>query len=168
MLVLDTPHLELTPCPLDFARVVTVDKPRAERFLKARVPQEWLEDDLQDYLPLYVQHLEQEPDMLTWGIWLMIRAQDRVLVGDIGFKGKPDTSGTIDIGYKVLTPYRRRGYAYEAARALVDWAFAQPAVRRITAQSLTDNAGSIRVLEKLGMQRTKTEGGYIHWELKAP
>jgi ribosomal-protein-alanine N-acetyltransferase len=38
----------------------------------------------------------------------------------------------------------------------------------VIAECLPDNVGSIRVLEKLGMQRTGIEGMYIKWKLDKP
>jgi [ribosomal protein S5]-alanine N-acetyltransferase len=166
-MIIHTSRLELIPCSLDFAQTIIIDKTAAEKLIDAHVPDEWMTGSLQHYLPVYLQQLQADPEMLMWGIWLMIQREERVMVGDIGFKGKPDSAGTIDLGYKVLSAYRRQGYAYEAAQALVDWAFKQPRVKRIIAQTLVDNMPSIRVLEKLGMQRIRVEDDYIHWELKS-
>ena len=89
------------------------------------------------------------------------------MIGDLGFKGKPNRRGTVEIGYRVAPAYRRQGYASEATRALVDWALAQGGVERITAECNPDNVGSIRVLEKLGMRRLESDGVLLRWELRA-
>jgi len=99
-------------------------------------------------------------------MWLVVHAADRVVIGDVGFKGRSDGADTVDIGYSILPGYRNQGYAYEAAQALIDWAFAQPGIARVIATCLPDNAPSIRVLEKLGMQRTgATASGMLGWTL---
>jgi RimJ/RimL family protein N-acetyltransferase len=46
-----------------------------------------------------------------------------------------------------------RGYATEAARALLQWAFATLDLNRVQAETDTRNAASARVLEKLGFVR---------------
>lgn len=68
------------------------------------------------------------------------------------------------------TPLTRdggRGYTTEMARALVGWVLEQPDVRRVTAECLEDNPGSIRVLEKTGFERvgrrTDEEGPLLLW-----
>jgi len=48
--------------------------------------------------------------------------------------------------------HRKRGYAAEAARALVDHAFSQMHLKRILATTEDDNAASQGVMRKLGMQ----------------
>ena len=52
----------------------------------------------------------------------MIRREDRLAVGSMGFKAPPDTTGTVEIGYAVNRSQRGRGYATEMAGALVAWA----------------------------------------------
>jgi ribosomal-protein-alanine N-acetyltransferase len=53
--------------------------------------------------------------------------------------------------YAISAVYRRQGYASEAARALVDYAFQHLFLRRIIAETDYDNIASIGVMRKLGM-----------------
>ena len=69
-------------------------------------------------------------------------------VGDICFKG-PQKQGTVEWGYGLEQPYQGMGYMTEAARMLLDWAFSQPEVYAVEAETRADNAASQRVLEKL-------------------
>jgi ribosomal-protein-alanine N-acetyltransferase len=90
------------------------------------------------------------------------------VIGAAGFKGRPDARGAVDIGYGILPPWRRRGLATEAARALVDHVRDDPAVQRVTADCRVDNPASIRVLERLGLTRVDRRAGLIYWELELP
>lgn len=59
-----------------------------------------------------------------------------------------------EIGYSVARNYWGRGLVTEAARAIIDAAFlAQPELNRIRAMADARNAGSLRVMEKLGLVR---------------
>ena len=51
-----------------------------------------------------------------------------------------------------LLKYWNKGYATEAVQELIDWAFRTGEVEMIIAETLLDNYGSIRVLEKLHMK----------------
>ena len=53
--------------------------------------------------------------------------------------------------YAVSLAQRRRGFAVEAAQALIDYAFQQLHIRRVIATTDDDNAGSIGVMRRLGM-----------------
>ena len=60
---------------------------------------------------------------------------------------------THEIGWVVSRPHQRQGYATEAARALLDHGFRMLGLHRVIATCETDNAASVRVMERLGMRR---------------
>jgi ribosomal-protein-alanine N-acetyltransferase len=61
---------------------------------------------------------------------------------------------TCELGlYYALAPaYQRQGYTSEAAAAMVEYAFQGMRLRRVVATTTYDNAGSMGVMRKLGMQ----------------
>lgn len=61
-----------------------------------------------------------------------------------------------EIGYSFLPRHQGNGYAVEATRALLDWAFAAAGVHRVVARLEARNVPSARVAEKLGMRREAT------------
>ena len=62
-----------------------------------------------------------------------------------------------ELGYWIGQPYWRRGFATEAAAAILRHGFVELGLRRVTATTLHHNKASVRVLEKLGM-RFEREG----------
>jgi len=58
-----------------------------------------------------------------------------------------------EIGWLVREDRWRMGYAHEAMRAVVDWAFDAIGAARIVALTVPANVGSWRLMEKLGMAR---------------
>jgi RimJ/RimL family protein N-acetyltransferase len=58
-----------------------------------------------------------------------------------------------ELGYWLAVPAWGQGIATEAVRALVDFGFRELVLARVYAQVIEGNAGSIRVLEKIGMVR---------------
>ncbi len=57
------------------------------------------------------------------------------------------------LGYLMAASHWGQGYMQEAVAAVLDVAFAMPGVWRVDALCDTDNAASIRLLERSGMQR---------------
>jgi ribosomal-protein-alanine N-acetyltransferase len=57
-----------------------------------------------------------------------------------------------DLGYRFRPQYWGQGYGYEAAQAWLNYGFATLALPRICAYADVDNAGSRRILEKIGLQ----------------
>ncbi|MBD2665023.1 putative Acetyltransferase [Richelia sinica FACHB-800] len=152
-LQITTQRLELIPCSLEVAQGAAMkNKSQIEDLLGVRVPEEWFTSEVLDFLPTYCQMLEDDPSQLGWGVWLIIHMDDATLIGDLGFAGKPDELGTVEMGYEVISSYRYQGYAFEAVEALVNFAFTQSELKRIIAHCPQDNLGSMRILEKLGMQ----------------
>ena len=93
----------------------------------------------------------------------MIERESGSVVGDIGFLGPPDGDGCVEVGYSVIPDRRRRRYASEAARALVDWALREPGVKVVVAGCDSGNVPSIRTLERLGFRRTGEANRQIRW-----
>ena len=89
------------------------------------------------------------PDQWDWyAIWI-IELRNGTHIGDLCFKGL-DSNGVAEIGYGILEEYQGQGYATEAVKAALRWAFQNPNVTAIEAETDADNAASKRVLEKCG------------------
>jgi ribosomal-protein-alanine N-acetyltransferase len=166
-----TARLTLVPITVDVARAALDDRDLLEELVGATISDEWPNPDFAEALTFIRADLKRNPSYALW-TRLIVHTADRIVVGDAGFKSTPDESGTVEIGYGVVSAYRNDGIAGEAAGALIDWAFGQGSVRCIIAECYEDNAASARVLERLGMTRTGTERGrngtLIKWRLDAP
>lgn len=107
---------------------------------------------LEAVLPLVRSRLRQEPESLGWWTWLTVEKATRRVTGASGFGGPPDGEGAVMIGYATYPGANQRGFASEAAQALVQWALQQPGVRRVCASIPPDNIAARRVAEKIGMR----------------
>jgi RimJ/RimL family protein N-acetyltransferase len=97
--------------------------------------------------------LEANPDAADW--WTHLFLHEGTLVGVGGFKGAP-AEGIVEIGYALAPAWRGRGLALEAARGLMEHAFAYGDVRQVQAHTLAEENASGRILAKLGMQRVES------------
>jgi len=113
----------------------------------------------------HVENVKQDSALLPWGAWYVLRKEDDSVLGDIGFKGKPNEDQTVEIGYGFIEKYWNQGYAIEAVRELIDWAFKTGEVETIIAETLIDNYSSMRVLEKLHMKRVNATETMINWKI---
>jgi len=68
-----------------------------------------------------------------------------------------------ELGYWIALDCWNRGYATEASRRMIDFAFEDLALHRVEARHLLRNPASGRVMQKLGMQQ---EGVQRDWVLK--
>jgi RimJ/RimL family protein N-acetyltransferase len=101
------------------------------------------------------------------GGWVQFSVEEREtgrLVGDIGLS--PAEPGVIKVGYTIAPDVQGRGYATEAVRALVDYAFDTLGADVVRAYASADNTPSIRVVEKVGMhliERLEHRSGNETW-----
>jgi len=110
-----------------------------------------------------------EPDPWRHGFFVVHRAgRRRLVIGSAGFKGPPDADGIVEIAYGIVPAYAGRGYATEAAAALVTYAFDHGA-RQLRAHTLPLPNASTHVLLKCGFQNVGSvvdpdDGPVWRWE----
>ena len=106
------------------------------------------EAETREFLERAQSHIENEPRV---GFELaVIRGEPEELIGGIGLH--VDGSKAM-LGYCFARSAWGQGFATEAARVLVDFGFRSQGLHRIWACCDPENAGSIRVLQKLGMRQ---------------
>ncbi|HEX7736563.1 MAG TPA: GNAT family N-acetyltransferase [Ktedonobacteraceae bacterium] len=164
--IFETKHLQLVPFSLELIKATLEGTSKLGERLGVRVPEAWPGGDFAEILPALVAEMEAERSETAWN-WLIVHKEDRTIVGDVGFMSGP-SDGRAEIGYSIVEAYRNLGYATEAALYLIHWALQQPEIRQVTAQCLDDNVGSIKVLEKIGMQQREPDGQMLQWETRFP
>lgn len=75
------------------------------------------------------------------------------VIGMAGAVRMSKESGEHELYYHLGRPWWGKGFATEAASAVVDEVFSMPLVHRVSAEVVAENIASIRVLEKAGMMR---------------
>ncbi len=86
------------------------------------------------------------------GLSAAVELRDGTYVGDVVLFDLKVEHKTVELGFSLDPRHQGQGYATEASRALVDWAFAQ-GFHRVIGRLEARNTASARVLEKLGMRR---------------
>ncbi|NLE56743.1 MAG: GNAT family N-acetyltransferase [Planctomycetes bacterium] len=168
-----TNRMRLVPATVALAQAELTSRAEFARLLSATVPDEWPPEILADALPTFLEFIEAAPDQIGWFVWYAIvrgpGETSGILAASGGFKGPP-CDGTVEIGYSVLPRFQGQGFATETVRALVDWAFAQPGVSRIIAETTEGNVASMRLLHKLGFTGSEpgVEPGHIRLVLSRP
>jgi RimJ/RimL family protein N-acetyltransferase len=90
------------------------------------------------------------------GDWLCAAVESSetgALVGDVDLLWASDQHRSGELGFIVHPEHHGNGYAAEASRPLLDWAFGDLGLHRVIGRTEARNTGSARVLEKLGMRR---------------
>jgi RimJ/RimL family protein N-acetyltransferase len=135
---LQTRHLELLPhTPED----VKAQLERMDAAQRAEVSPDWLAR----------VEVATGIDPWTLGFALVDRATCTP-VGTCGYKGPPDADGIVEIAYGVAPAHQGKGYATEAAEALVAYAFGSSQVRLVLAHTRSQTGASAHVLTRCGFR----------------
>lgn len=115
-------------------------------FEKPPVIQEWLTNDIDHF----TKH--------GFGMGSVYIKENDKFIGRAGltYLDHDDTQPDIEIGYILLKTYWNKGYGTELASACVDWGFKHLKAKKLVAVTRPENKRSQHVLEKIGMQCTKT------------
>lgn len=148
-------RLRLVPLTLAEIRAVIGAMPPVER---AHVSAAWLEE----------LRAATAADPWKHGFAVVLR-DGGATVGTAGFKGPPSADGMVEIAYGIAAEHQGRGYATEAARALLEYAARSGSVRLVRAHTLPEPNASTRVLTKcgflsLGAVEDPEDGTVWRWE----
>lgn len=83
--------------------------------------------------------------------YLVERKEDNIPLGICGLV-KRDSLEDVDIGFAFLPTYWGKGYAYEAASAVLAYGLDTLGLKRIVAITTQDNHASAKLLEKVGLK----------------
>lgn len=138
---------------------------------------EWQDNDLQAFSlinqdPLVMAHM---PNLLTleetkafiskmsahyaahgFGPMALTLSSSGELIGYVGLKHiefQADFTPAIEIAWRVASQHWNQGYATEAAQAILEFGFQSLGLNEIVSMTVPANTGSIRVMEKIGMER---------------
>ena len=106
----------------------------------------------------YAQKVRQEIEQRGWGFWAVEEQESHQFIGFVGLhlqenKGIPYTP-MVEIGWRLHHRYWGKGYAPEAARFALRFAFEQLSTHDVYAFTARCNKSSLRVMQKIGMHDT--------------
>lgn len=140
-----------TPDDVDALYALDAD-PAVTRYLNGgrATPREEIRDV---QLPRFLAQYDEVPG---FGRWAAVEKATGAFLGWFALTADPAEPGTAELGYRLRREAWGQGYATEGSRALVDKGFAELGMRRVTANTMTVNTGSRRVMEKSGLRLLRT------------
>jgi len=104
--------------------------------------QEWIDWNLQNY------------ERYGFGLWVLNAAETGIFIGDCGLTYQEvEDRDELEIGYHVALPHRRRGFALEAGRAVLEFGFQHSDAPLICSKVDPSNTASIGVATRLHRHR---------------
>jgi ribosomal-protein-alanine N-acetyltransferase len=107
-----------------------------------------------------VRRMIERDEQQGYGIWPVVHKDDHRVIGECGVTQIPGHEPDIEIAWIFNRAYHGRGYASEAARAVLEYAFSDLHIARIYALIDRFNAPSIAVANRLGMRYDRVIRAY--------
>ncbi|GAB4350164.1 MAG: GNAT family N-acetyltransferase [Flammeovirgaceae bacterium] len=167
---IETTNLDLIPCDIEILKAAIQGDEILAKKINVIVQDNWTEFGVGP-LQFSLDRLAEGDAEKNWWTYLPIHKEDNKLIGSGGYKGKPTTDGTVEIGYEIAPAYRNRGLATEMAKGLIENAFKDTRVKSIIAHTLGQENPSTKVLKKCGFEKVQEINDPDHgliwkWELK--
>lgn len=153
-MIIETGRLELIPLTPMQLRLWAENITGLEKELSAAYMAEPMKDEFLNIVRNQLKIAEKDPDNYLWhSFWLILRKEDRVIVGSADFKGPPDKSGSVEIGYGLGKAFEHQGYMTETVKAMCAWALRQSKVTAVTAETDLDGLASQKILQQCGFKK---------------
>ena len=166
--MIETQRLILIPCDEKYLQAFLRDENEMANLLGVKIAEGWLQ--FPESIAYTLRLLQDNPEILGWGMYFFILKDKNLLVGNGGYKGAADEDGMVEIGYSIALMYQNQGLATEAALGMIDYAFSYKNVKMVDAHTLAEANASTKVLQNCGMTKIgenhDTEDGDIwHWRI---
>ncbi len=92
----------------------------------------------------------QKPDVFCWSIFLK---ETKEVIGQVSAQENGEDITIRDVGWFIDPKYQGKGYATEAAKAMIDYMFNEVEINEISSGAVKDNTASCRIFEKLGFTK---------------
>ena len=97
-------------------------------------------------------------DVFGWSIFLKpvyTNSGKEEVIGQVTAQENGEDITIRDVGWYIDPSYQGKGYATEAAKAMIDYMFNEVEINAIISGAVKDNIGSCKIFEKLGFEKIK-------------
>lgn len=113
------------------------------------------ERDVIDFIGMFINWQRENPRRKFQ--LAITKASNGDLIGNCGIRKQDPGDRVAELGYEIAPIEWKKGYATEAASAMLSFAFLTLKMQRVWAYCVADNIASARVLEKIGMHRERLQ-----------
>lgn len=139
---IETTRLILIPMTLEVTKSLMDGSCKEVENIGIKIDENWPREDTKDILPIILESLEESKIPSGFEAWMIVKKDNMQVIGDIGFHGKPDEKGEVEVGYGLVDNERGNGIGFESLQAIIKWAISQTNVKVIKADCLIENKPS--------------------------
>jgi ribosomal-protein-alanine N-acetyltransferase len=157
--IIYSPRLELIALSSDFLKAsINNELENASQLINLDIPSDWLEAKW--LMEMRLTKMRENPALEPWLLRAIGLRETKRMIGFIGFHTLPGAEylnsyapGSVEFGYTIFADYRGKGYASEAAGALMDWATREHGVTRFVVSISPTNEPSLRIAQKFDFRK---------------
>ena len=146
--ILETERLILQPVKMEDAAFILelYNSPTFIKFIGDRNLR--TVEDAENYIKeKFLPHVEKH----GFGSFVILRKLDNRTIGNVGIYMR-DGLNAPDIGFSFLPKFEGKGYGFEASKKLMEIAFSEFGLKKISAITTKENIASQKLIEKLGLK----------------
>ena len=110
------------------------------------------EAEVRDFVQMFLDFQAERP-RCKFQLAITFPDDEGKVVGNCGIRRKAENDWEADIGYELAPWHWGKGYATEAALAMVRFGFEELGLHRVSSWCIADNVASAKVLEKVGLKQ---------------
>ena len=146
--ILETERLILQPVKMEDAAFILelYNSPNFIKFIGDRNLRSV--EDAENYIKeKFLPHVEKH----GFGSFVILRKSDNRKIGNVGIYMR-DGLNAPDIGFSFLPEFEGKGYGFEASKKLMEIAFSEFDLKKISAITTKENIASQKLIKKLGLK----------------
>ena len=151
--------------PIDIEMMNLISTGTSNQISKYYYNAEWPENDLIEAFPVFEELLKENGND-GFNLWLVVEKNNNQIIGSVGYIGKPDNEGHVEIGFGIIPSKRGKGFCRESVEALLKWGLSHNEVNCIIAQCDKSNIASRKILEKVGFECIGEKDDLLRWKLE--
>ena len=121
----------------------------------ANNPSHWAWENQEKFYKSKVDKADNN-DVFVWSVFLKPEYTNsgyEEVIGQVSAQENGEDITIRDVGWYMDPAYQGKGYATEAAKAMIDYMFSEVEINGISSGAVKDNIGSCRMFEKLGFEK---------------
>ena len=121
----------------------------------ANNPSHWTWETQEKFYKSKVEKADNN-DVFTWSVFLKpqyTNSGNEEVIGQVSAQENGEDLSIRDVGWFIDPLYWNKGYATEAAKAMIDYMFNEVEIKKISSGAVKDNFGSCKIFEKLGFTK---------------
>ena len=155
---LSSKNIDIIPLSLNNLRLFIKSRSQFEEKQNLKISGKELADAYKEELNEVIERTPDAwdnncTDYLFYTLWVLVHKQQKAIVGQFTFNGKPNENGEVEVFFSIEKPHRQNGYATEVMKTILEWASQDNIFKVVLVEADLKNKAAMASLKKLGFRK---------------